>query len=84
MTDLLAEWRIPDRPGCNTAAVVIGVVSMQKKEKKTGVLALHRETLRLLGGSELRGVVGGGRVHIPIGYADDTTPIYSWVDDTNP
>jgi hypothetical protein len=57
---------------------------MQKKQKKTGALALHRETLRLLGSSELQGVAGGARIHIPVGYADDTTPVYSYVDDTNP
>ena len=49
--------------------------------KKASFLALHKETLRLLGTSDLRDVAGGARIHIPIGYADDTTPIYA--DDTN-
>jgi hypothetical protein len=56
---------------------------MQKREKKQGNtnrLTLRKETLRLLEGSELRAAIGGARIHIPIGYADDTTPFYNWVD----
>jgi hypothetical protein len=43
--------------------------------KKATVLTLHKETLR-------HWVSGGIRIHIPVGFQDDTTPIYSWVDDT--
>jgi hypothetical protein len=59
---------------------------MQKKRVigETGSLVLRRETLRRLDASDLERVAGGGRIRIPIGWADDTTPIYSWVDDTNP
>ncbi len=56
---------------------------MQKKQKKTGSLALHRETLRHLGISELKGAAGGGRLRVPVGREDDTTPIYSYVDVDN-
>ncbi|HEX6899012.1 MAG TPA: hypothetical protein VF789_04835 [Thermoanaerobaculia bacterium] len=43
----------------------------QIPKPKTTELALQKETLGLL-----RGVVGMSRIHIPIGYEDDTTPIY--------
>jgi hypothetical protein len=43
--------------------------------KKAAVLILHKETLS-------QWVIGGSRVHIPVGFADDTTPIYGDVDDT--
>jgi hypothetical protein len=43
--------------------------------KKSAVLTLHKETLR-------HWVTGGIRARIPVGVADDTTPIYSYVDDT--
>ena len=52
----------------------------QSKTKKTSGLTLHKETLRRLKRSELQRVAGAGRVHIPIGFADDTTPIYSYED----
>jgi len=48
---------------------------MQKT--KRGITALRKETLRLLGPSELQGVAGQVRIRIPVGYADDTTPIYA-------
>jgi hypothetical protein len=58
---------------------------VQKKQKKTDTLALHRETLRQLGISELkRALAAGGRLRVTVGYQADTTPIYSYVDDTNP
>jgi hypothetical protein len=46
------------------------------KPKKTSGLTVHKETLRQLEAPELRGVAGAARIHIPIGFADDTTPIY--------
>jgi|tagenome__1003787_1003787.scaffolds.fasta_scaffold16134529_2 hypothetical protein len=58
---------------------------MQKKRsaKRESLLALHKETLRLLGISDLQGVAGGaGRIRIPIGFEDDTTPIYADMADT--
>ena len=58
---------------------------MEKKQTKTkqkaSPLALHRETLRRLESSELQGVVGGARIRVPVGVADDTTPIYSEVEE---
>jgi hypothetical protein len=48
-------------------------------QQKTNALALHRETLRQLESAKLQAVAGGGRLRVPVGYADDTTPIY---DDT--
>lgn len=54
---------------------------MEKKKpqtkQKTNALALRRETLRQLEESDLREAAGGGRIRIPVGFADDTTPIYS-------
>lgn len=47
--------------------------------KKTS-LRLQTETLRRLDDARLQGVAGGGRIRIPVGYADDTTPVYG--DDT--
>jgi len=38
--------------------------------KKSSLLTLHKETLR-------DWVTGGVRIRIPVGLADDTTPIYS-------
>jgi len=49
-----------------------------KAKQKTGVLALRRETLRLLGDSELRRVDGAARMWRPVGFDDDTAPIYSY------
>ncbi len=59
---------------------------MQKKRVigEAGSLVLRRETLRRLEASDLERVAGGLRIHIPVGFADDTTPLYRWVDDTNP
>lgn len=49
--------------------------------QRTSSLALRRETLRRLADSELQGVAGeGGRLRVPGGFADDTTPIYIEVD----
>ena len=53
---------------------------MEKKTRKTSLLALRKETLRQLEDSVLQGVAGGARVRIPIGLAEDTTPIYSFED----
>jgi hypothetical protein len=46
------------------------------KARQGNPLPLHREDLRVLAGSELRGAVGGSRVRIPVGFAGDTTPLY--------
>jgi hypothetical protein len=51
-----------------------------KAKQKTSSLALRKETLRRLKDSELRRVAGGSRIRIPIGYAEDTTPLYSYED----
>jgi hypothetical protein len=63
-----------------------GSKNMQKKTpaRNASAIALHRETLRQLGTSELQGIRAGGRLRVPVGYADDTSPVYSYVDDTNP
>lgn len=52
-------------------------------KSRTTSLALRKETLRRLDGSQLQEAVGGARMWRPTGLADDTTPIYEWVDDTN-
>ncbi|HKH48852.1 MAG TPA: hypothetical protein VKM72_29650 [Thermoanaerobaculia bacterium] len=49
-----------------------------KAKQKTSSLALHKETLRRLEDSELRGAVGAARLWKPAGFEDDTTPIYSY------
>lgn len=51
---------------------------MKKKElktKKTCLLELRKETLR-----QLQRVAGATRIRIPIGFAEDTAPIYDYVD----
>jgi hypothetical protein len=59
---------------------------MEKKQLKTiqmaSVLALRKETLRRLADRELRGVAGGGRLRVPGGFYDDTTPIYIEVEES--
>jgi hypothetical protein len=55
---------------------------MEKKhstpKQKTAALRLRTETLRRLDDSELQTVAGGGfKIRIPIGFEDDTTPIYA-------
>jgi hypothetical protein len=52
-----------------------------QKGQKAGSLILKKETLGSLDGAKLRAVVGGARAHYPIGYADDTSPIYPIYDD---
>jgi hypothetical protein len=52
----------------------------QSKTKKTSALALRKETLWRLEDSKLQGVAGAARLWPPIGFADDTTPIYSYED----
>ena len=51
-----------------------------KAKQKASPLALHKETLRSLGDSELQGVAAGARGYKPVGFDDDTTPIYSYED----
>lgn len=53
-----------------------------KKTAKTK-LGLKAETLRRLDGSQLSGAIGGVRIWKPVGFADDTTPVYGWADDTS-
>lgn len=58
---------------------------MEKKQMKTTPktsLRLRTETLRRLDDSKLQGVAGGVRIWKPVGFADDTTPIYEEYDDT--
>ena len=58
---------------------------MEKKSsemKRKTSLALRTETLHRLDEPQLRSVAGGGRLLVPVGYADNTaTPIY---DDADP
>ena len=51
------------------------------KSKKTNSLALRKETLRRLGDLDLQGVAGAGRYWKPLGVSEDTTSIYSYVDE---
>jgi hypothetical protein len=53
---------------------------MQKQKSKA--LVLRKESLRQLDSPRLQDAAGGVRIRIPIGLADDTTPIYGWEDDT--
>jgi hypothetical protein len=53
---------------------------MQKKQQDTNSLTLRKEPLRLIEGSKLRTALGGSRIRIPVGYADDGSPIYDWID----
>jgi hypothetical protein len=54
---------------------------MEKKQrtgkKKASSLGLQTETLRRLDDARLQRAAGGGRIRIPVGFADDTTPIYN-------
>jgi hypothetical protein len=57
---------------------------MKRKElktKQTSLLVLRKETLRRLEDSELQGVAGAARMWKPAGFAEDTTPIYDYVDE---
>ena len=76
----------PEMPSPHPAMGLTRRSSMRKKRVtgEAGSLVLRRETLRRLETADLERVAGEGRIRIPIGWADDTTPIYSWVDDTNP
>ncbi|MFL6260014.1 MAG: hypothetical protein ACJ76Y_09905 [Thermoanaerobaculia bacterium] len=53
----------------------------QLKTKKSSRFAFHKETLRRLEDSELQGVAGAARTYKPVGFAEDTTPIYDYVDE---
>ncbi len=56
---------------------------MEKKQaKKASTLTLRTETLRRLDHAHLPRVAGGGRLRVPIGFADDTTPLYDDNDTT--
>lgn len=50
-------------------------------EEKTP-FTLRKETLRRLDPAELKEAVGGGRLRVPVGFNDDTTPILE--DTTEP
>jgi hypothetical protein len=63
-----------------------GEANMEKKQSKirqqTASLTLRTETLCRLDNSQLQGVAGDGfRIRTPIGYDDDTTPIYDGISD---
>jgi hypothetical protein len=50
---------------------------MRSKNQKTTSLTLRTETLRRFDNSQLQGVAGGGgRIRVPVGYDDNTTPLY--------
>jgi hypothetical protein len=51
-----------------------------KTKQKTSSLGLCKETLRQLEKPELRHVGGGAKIWIPVGFADDTTPLYVYQD----
>lgn len=51
-----------------------------KKNQKATSLTVRTETLRRLDDTKLQEVAGGGRLRVPIGIADDTTPIYGDTD----
>ena len=50
-------------------------------KQKTSALMLRKETLRQLEASQLQGAVGAVRMWRPVGFAEDSTPIYDWVDE---
>jgi hypothetical protein len=50
----------------------------QTLNQKRAPLALRKETLRRLDSSELQKAAGAVRIWRPLGFADDTTPIYGW------
>jgi hypothetical protein len=50
-----------------------------KAKQKAAMLRLQTETLHQLDDLRLKTVAGGGRIRVPVGFADDTTPLY---DDT--
>lgn len=52
---------------------------MQKQTSKA--LVLRKESIRQLDSSRLRDVAGGVRIWKPVGFADDTTPVYGWEDE---
>jgi hypothetical protein len=52
--------------------------NLKTKQEKTSPLAVRKETLRRLEDSALQGVAGVAKIWIPVGFADDTTPIYSY------
>ena len=52
-----------------------------KAQQKTASLGLKRETLHRLDDSQMKAVVAGGsRIRTPVGYDDDTAPIYGETD----
>ena len=51
-----------------------------KTQQKTSALTLYKETLWQLEDSELQEVAGVARMWKPLGFAEDTTPIYSYED----
>ena len=55
---------------------------MKKDPQKAKPLALRKETLRQLDAAKLQNVAAGVRIWKPVGFADDTSPIYGWEDDT--
>ena len=55
---------------------------LSKASQKKTSLRLQTETLHPLDDRRLQGAAGGGRIRIPVGYADNTTPIYDDADTT--
>jgi len=50
----------------------------QTSQPTASPLTLRRETLRRLDSSELQKAAGAVRIWKPLGFADDTTPVYGW------
>lgn len=50
-------------------------------KQKTRSLALHKSTLQRLEDSELQRVDGRTRIRIPVGFDDDTAPIFGYEDE---
>lgn len=51
-----------------------------EEKQKTASRMLRKETLRRLDDAQLQRAAGGARLRVPVGFADNTTPIY---DDTD-
>jgi hypothetical protein len=53
---------------------------MEKKQSRTRQpttpLTIRTETLRRLDNSQLQGVTGGFKIRTPVGYDDNTNPLY--------
>jgi hypothetical protein len=54
------------------------LMKKQTSNQERTPLALRKETLRHLDSADLQKAAGGVRIWKPLGFADDTTPIYGW------